>query len=298
MQLLRIKVVLAAVECDNEAVAPLEGARELALAAGATLHIVHVASGDSAQPDPAPFLRRLLDRAEIPNDERTLHVLAGEPAHVIRSLADRIRADVIVLGRHRKLPPDGQKIGSTALAVVTNSWAPCLILPGAMRLPLERVVVPVDLSDTSRGALIVALSWASALRGVGTSAASPTGGARLTALRVATSGEASKDTSKQKQALDDALARLRQEAGTWAGVAIDGTIAVSDDVPAAIAAYAGEQAADLLVLGTRGLGLDAVGRLGSVSLGIARRVASPILLVPPAVWSSYVGSMSNESERR
>jgi nucleotide-binding universal stress UspA family protein len=98
------------------------------------------------------------------------------------------------------------------------------------------------------------------------------------------------------QALDDALSELRREAGTWAGVSIDGRVAVSDDVAAGIAAYASEQSADLLVLGTRGLGLDAVGRLGSVSLGIARRVTSPILLVPPAVWSGYAGSMRNEGE--
>jgi nucleotide-binding universal stress UspA family protein len=297
MKLLRINVVLVAIECDDDSVAALAGARELAGAAAAKLHIVHVITGDEAQPERTRTLQGLLDRAEIPTNERALHVLTGDPVHIIRSLADRIRADVIVLGRHRDRRTETQRLGSTALGVVTNSWAPCLILRSAMRLPLEHVVVPVDLSDTSRGAVAVALSWASALRAVGASAASPTrGGVRLTALFVATSREATKHTSKQQQALDEALTDVRREAGSWAGVSIDGMVAVSGDVPAAIAAYATEQKADLLVLGTRGLGLDAVGRLGSVSLGIARRVTSPILLVPPAVWSRYAGSMSKGEE--
>jgi nucleotide-binding universal stress UspA family protein len=67
-------------------------------------------------------------------------------------------------------------------------------------------------------------------------------------------------------------------------------VVTSNDVVGAIAGHASEHSSDLVVLGTRGLGLDAVGRLGSVSLGVTNRIAIPVLLVPPAVWISYAKS--------
>jgi nucleotide-binding universal stress UspA family protein len=199
---------------------------------------------------------------------------------------------VIVLGRHRDRPAAHHAMGSTALGVVTNSWAPCLILGGPIRLPLERVLVPVDCSDTSRGALVVALSWASALRGTKKLAGSESGEpVTLRALFVESSGAPADDFSGRRQALDKELDQLRQDAGSWANVAIDHAVVANSDVSLAIADYARDRQAHLIVIGTRGLGLDAIGRLGSVSLGVARRVAIPLLLVPPAVWSTYASAV-------
>ena len=90
-----------------------------------------------------------------------------------------------------------------------------------------------------------------------------------------------------RQALNEELDQLRGDAGTWAGVGVSGVVVVDRDVPRAIADYARAHQSDLVVLGTRGLGSEAVGRLGSVALGVARQLDSPILLVPPAVWESY-----------
>ena len=289
MKLLRLTVVLAAVDSDESSGDALQGASELARSADAKLHVVHVAPSDGGQKaaERDDGLERLLNRAGLKPADVSVHLLTGDPPNEIRALGDRLRADVIVLGKHRHGKVDAQRIGSTALGVVTNSWAPCLVLTGPMRLPLERVLVPLDLSDTSRGAMVVALSWASALRlaeqrdGSGSNQS-----VALTAL-VVDSSTRTDAGSQQPHALDTALDRLRQDAGTWANVAIAGDVVPSRDVPAAIAAYADQHDADLVVLGTRGLGLDSVGRLGSVSLGVAQRVAIPILLVPPAVWNSY-----------
>jgi nucleotide-binding universal stress UspA family protein len=43
----------------------------------------------------------------------------------------------------------------------------------------------------------------------------------------------------------------------------------------------------LVVMGTRGLGLDPVGRLGSVTASAIQALAVPTLLVPPAVWKGF-----------
>jgi len=290
MNLLRLKVVLAAIDYDDASKIVLDAARILADAAGAALHVVQVEpsravtevpaeKGDATSIDMA--VARLAE-ANVTLDRAKIHVIAGDPAHVIRVLADRIRADVIVLGPHRADPARARQMGSTALSIATESWAPCLVVTRGVRLPLANVLVPVDLSDTARGALMVALSWASALRGDASVArdAKATGATTLTALYVDRS--ASGATSELEAELD----RVRRDAGSWAGVAIRGVTTRSDDIASAIADRARDERADLIVLGTRGLGLDAVGRLGSVSEAVTRRVEVPVLLVPPAVWTA------------
>jgi len=284
MKLLHLNVVLAAIDSAPGSAAVLRGARELAMAAGAKLHVLHVARSDAAvhrhkQAEPTDDVKRLLDDAGMTAGDADVHTLGGEPALGILSLAERIHADVIVLGRHRPSAASDQALGSTALRVVTSSDAPCLVLANAIALPLERVLVPVDLSDTSRGALALALSWASALRGAEKSAG-PTLNeqATLTALLVDAMPSSGAGNAPES-GLDDELRRLGREAGNWAGVAIESAVV-------RIAEYAVEHHSDLVVLGTRGVGADSTRRLGSVSAGVSRQLSVPILLVPPAVWSA------------
>lgn len=280
-----MKVVLAAIDYDDASHAVLEAARALADAGGADLHAVHVDT-------PSPGARKagaqssidtavaLLERANVPIDRGRVHVIAGEPVSVMRDLADRVGADVIVLGPHREARGTDAYLGGTAVAIATTSSAPCLIVTRGLRLPLRRVLVPVDLSDTARGALVVALSWSSALRG---GRGTPT---ELTALYVAQSDGTAGATPSAEEALTAELDGVRREAGSWAGVVIDGVTVAGTDVAGVIADRARDLRADLVVLGTRGAGLDAVGRLGSVSAEVSRRVDAPVLLVPPAVWTA------------
>jgi nucleotide-binding universal stress UspA family protein len=295
MKLLRLKVVLAAIDYDDGSGVVLSAGRALAEAAGAKLHVVHVEQ-PAAVPQPArdqvegaatDAALALLGRANVRLASAQIHVIDGDPAHVIRALADRIHADVIVLGPHREDQAGERRLGSTALAIATASWAPCLIVTRGIHLPLTRVLVPVDLSDTARGALVVALSWSSALRGGWTTSDQPraTGTTRLTALYVDEARQTVKRNPGLPQHLETELDRVRRTAGTWAGVVIEGVTLSSDDVARAIVDRAREDDSDLVVLGTRGLGLDAVGRLGSVSDAVIRRVEAPVLLVPPAAWS-------------
>jgi nucleotide-binding universal stress UspA family protein len=300
MQLLRLKVVLAAFDYDDSSLAPLRAAHELAKSAAATLHAVHVDS--SARRGGADDARSVLTRAGIGEDDAQVHLAAGEPANAIRALGDQVRADVIVLGPHRTRNTEskGPPIGSTALAVVTSSWAPCLVTARALSLPLRRVLVPVDLSDTARGALLVALSWASALRpatAARQSGESATETVQLTALHVRRPATSRGAEARMKSSLESELHRVRGEAGTWAGVDVDEARVESTDVTSAIADISRRRESDLIVLGTRGLGLDAVGRLGSVAAAVTQRVDTPVLLVPPAVWAEYARASEGATVR-
>jgi nucleotide-binding universal stress UspA family protein len=289
MRLLRLKTVLVAIDLDETGSAALRTAEIVAEAAGARLHIVHV-SHSSNERGAVPGLHETLRTAGLTIDEAATHVVVGDPAHAINLLADRIGADVIVLGPHRRRDATG--LGSTALALVTNAAVPCLVARNILRLPLQHILVAIDLSDTARGALVVGLAWASALRA--RQPATPTA-TTLTALHVHTSALSTRADSIRSGELDRQLNRVRQEAGDWAGVSIESAATISEAPAAGIAEYASEHRADLVVLGTRGLGLDAIGRLGSVSAAVTQQLAVPALLVPPAVWTAYASSEAKKS---
>ena len=275
MQLLALRRVLAAIDLDGSSTAAWTSARDLAAAAGSELHLLHVV-GSEVQP---ASIAGELEQMGVSRNDALVHVSPGDPARAIGLTADKISADVIVLGPHREraggAPAAG--LGSTALAVVTNASVPCLVTATPLRLPLENVVVAVELTDAARGTLLVALSWASALRGRG---AQPV---MLTALHVV-GAQSPAGTETRARAIADELAPIREAAGVWAGVTLRTEIIRAESPAAGIAAHIEKHTAGLVVLGTHGLGTEPAGRLGSVSGQVMRRIGLPILLVPPAMW--------------
>ena len=280
MRLLTLKTILVAIARDDTSRAGIQAGVALANAAGAALHVVHVTDGSAVTAE--SFAESALDGIDA-----QVHIVPGVAPDAIRSIADRLRADVIVLGPHRggTRTGRGSALGTTALGVVTNAAAPCLVVSEALELPLLRVLVPVDLSDTSRGALLVALSWASALKPTGEHAS-----ATLTALYVGATAASVAPGADRVRALEQEVAELHDAGGRWAGVELRYAAVAGADTSAAIAQYATEHDAGLVVLGTRGLGLDPIGRVGSIAGETIRLVRRPLLLVPPAVWLTVARS--------
>jgi nucleotide-binding universal stress UspA family protein len=292
MRLLTLRNILVATEMDEAAVPAIIAASQLARAAGASLHVMSVVTSldnhhgrGASVSEATAAISGFLIRAGARPDDAKIHVLVGHPASAIGSLADRLRADVIVLGPHRERRSDIRALGGTALAVVTNAASPCLVVSTSLRLPLHRVLVPIDLSDTARGALLVGLSWASALRS-GMPEDAQSSAVALTALHVQPPSRDDRASAPPK-AIERELQFVRQESGTWAGVSIHGQTTVNADIARAIVDFAAENASDLVVMGTRGLGLDLVGRLGSVTASTMKALVVPTLLVPPAVWTEH-----------
>lgn len=291
MRPLMLQTIVVAADLDRSSDPAIECACRLAAAAGAALHVVHAmdAVGDRGE----PAVRRAVDDALQAAIERAgsaprhvaVDVVPGAPAATIRGLAERLGADVIVLGPHRDPDADAgdRGLGGTAREIVERAYVPCLVAPRALKLPLDEVLVPVDLSETARGALLVALTWASALRSRG-AAAEPTS---LTALHVAPSAADDADT---REAVAETTESVRRVAGEWAGVAMRVRTVTGSDTAGTIAACAREYDADLVVLGTRGRGAGDVARIGSVSAAVTALLEIPILLVPPAVWRLYGAS--------
>jgi nucleotide-binding universal stress UspA family protein len=286
---LALSTVLAATDLRPASDVALESADRLAHAAGAMLHVVHVE--DASLPRDVAGSRERVDvrigdalrRAGIRDTTAKLHVVPGPPADSIRAVAELIGADVVVVGAHRRPErrTSSTRLGGTARAIVAGATAPCLAVADPLRLPLERVLVPIDLSDGSRGALLVALSWASALR----TDAAPDRRTHLMALHV--TGARPDGARPQTTVLDAELDRLRRDAGSWAGVDIEGmTIVAWPSTDEAIVRFGAERRADLVVVGTRGLPPEEATRLGSVSAAVVERSPVAVLLVPPTVWAA------------
>jgi nucleotide-binding universal stress UspA family protein len=288
MRLLRLEKVLAATDCTPTSDAALAAAGRLAAVAEARLHVIHaVPSGnETSRADRGD--EKLVSGIEATLERLGAHakyeidIMLGRPADSISRVAERIGADLIVLGRGATpAGADAHPVGSTAYAVVTRSTKPCLVIRRPARVPLRCALVGIDTSEAARGALLVALSWTSALRSRAT-AAEPT---TLTALHVAAESRSYHD-SRARRIVEREIEQLRTLAGEWAGITVESVTVEGADVAATIARQASEQHCDLVVLGTRGLG-DSTSGLGSVSAEVVRRLDAPILLVPPAVWRQW-----------
>ncbi|HEU4455348.1 MAG TPA: universal stress protein [Longimicrobium sp.] len=270
MRLLTLKSVLVATDLDASSAIALRTAARLAALAGARLHLVHVS--DQTVSGGESRLRELLRETapDAPGVE-SAQILRGPPAEAIVDRAARVDADVVILGPHRRGTGQAGELGSTAASVVRTAPCPCLVTAAELRLPLERVIAAIDLSEAAGGVLSVALTWASALR--------PSGGkAGLTALYVAPSPAG--DTGRRVR---EEVQRTRARAGGASFVEIDERLEAGSDPAAEILRHAASDAADLLVVGTRGADQPS-SDLGSVSAAVARATPCPLLLVPPAVW--------------
>ncbi|HEU0300306.1 MAG TPA: universal stress protein [Longimicrobium sp.] len=199
------------------------------------------------------------------------HVVPGTPAGAIVDLAARVDADVVILGPHRRGAGQTGELGSTAASVVRAAACPCLVTATELRLPLERVIAAIDLSEATSGVLSVALTWASALR-------PRVGKVLLTALHVTSNpGE---DTVRRVR---EEVQRARARARGASFVEIDERLGSGSAPAEEILRGAASDSADLLVVGTRRADQASSG-LGSVSAAVARATPCPLLLVPPATW--------------
>ena len=204
-------------------------------------------------------------------------MIVGSPAPAILGRALHVEADTIILGPHRRGNPGPGEMGSTAASVVRDAPCPVLVAATDLRLPLERVMAPIDLSEVSSGALSVALTWASALRPRGADA-------RLMVLHVAVTPM----IEEAGQAVREEVQRARALAGGAARVEIGDRVVSASDPAQEILHRSASESTDLLVLGTRGP-TSTASALGGVSAAVARAAACPLLLVPPSTWAQRTG---------
>lgn len=277
MRPLALRTILVAADLTPAQRSAVRTAAELAALTDGKLHVAHAIENGRAVES-----RDVLEEIrEIVADKRVdvdVLVTRGPPGAVVGQEARRVGADVVLLGPHRRHEPG--TLGSTADRVVRTSATPCLILPVELRLPLRRVLVPVDSSAGARGALAVALTWASALR-------DRRHGTCVIALHVAAPLRDPADThdhEADERAVENEVDNVRNNVAGIARVNVESVVIHEEPEGDAIVNYATQNDIDLIVIGTRGRSMSAAAILGSTSSVVVRHAICPVLLVPPELW--------------
>jgi universal stress protein E len=210
---------------------------------------------------------------EVEDDRVTCHALPGAPGQVLVDEADRLHADLLVVGAARTSRRGHRFLGTTAQRVLRGSGVPVLVARTALYRKPERVLLATDLSEMSAAVHERGLDVLDGLYGLA--------GTELRALLVLAFSLVPPPLP------DDALARI---AYTELGRFLDARNARPAPVrpavrigeaPVQILDEVADWNADLLVVGTHGRhGLPRLW-LGSVAEACIRDAPCSVLAIPP-----------------
>ncbi len=263
----------------------------LARAAGATVRLVHVFdltmlySGasfgggaylpemiDAERQGCLQRLREQAARVGITADELAgVLALEGAPHRVLVEAADKLGADLIVVGASESWGSLAKLLGSTADRVVRAASCPVVATRGQLVVPPRRVVIAVDLSPASGAALRCALR---VLAGIG---AGPTGQPR-TAIEALLVTETGPEIDPQAEASLQAFLGGQAPDPAWH---LGGRVRGGRQADAEILARCRDAAPDLIVLGTHGRGGFARYLIGSVAESVLRHAHGSVMVIPP-----------------
>jgi nucleotide-binding universal stress UspA family protein len=300
---LRIDRILVPLDFSESSIDALRFALPFARESGARLDLLHVIEpaatfygppGDMGylpptyckqqQRDAAARLKKLAaTEVRRPVHANTL-VKEGAPARVINVAAAELRSDLLVLSTHGHTGLKRFFLGSTAEAVVRR--APCPVLTVRRRVldragtpqtpPFERInriVVPVDFSASSRDLVKYAVAFATQFR------------ASLVLLHVVnhinvTARVAYYATRLQMAVLEGGLRQLAEFAERLVPANIEAKEVVRAGTPYdVIRQVARRERADLIVIATRGLGAVKRFFIGSTAGRVVRHAPCPVLVV-------------------
>lgn len=281
--------ILACSDLSSRSTRALRRAALLAAGSGAGLAVLHVVD-DDRPPDlvryDTEFATALLDRelsaleAELGLAGGSAMVEPGDPFRTIIDLADRLRPDLIVMGSHRRSILD-RFVGTTLERVMRAVAQPVLMVNAPSHRPYRAPLAAIDFSTTSGDALkaAIALGLADPAGLTVVHAVAPLARAQMAAAGIDTP-RVEEQTSHDEGKARAGLHRFLAEAGHDLP---DSRLHVATGAPAeTIQRHAGETGADLLVMGTRGLGFLEGLLLGSVAQDVLRGAECDALVVPPA----------------
>lgn len=160
--------VLLPTDFSRPAELALQRALLLPLASSATLSVIHVLPPDlpaaarpAAKADAKRALDELVARHREASEERqlavTTAVLIGEPFVEIIRRSRKLKAELIVLGKHGRRPFRDLFIGTTAERVVRKGDVPVLVVHRKPARPYRAPVLATDLGDAATRTFDLAL---------------------------------------------------------------------------------------------------------------------------------------------
>ncbi|MDT8437137.1 MAG: universal stress protein [Gemmatimonadota bacterium] len=297
--MLELRKILFPTDFSARSQRALSTALELTERFGAELHLLHAIvlhaedPSDPAHhfPDPAELSSRLEEIAEsrlaasLPDRPSPARVVLERRrgvsiAPVILEHADEMNADLIVMSTHGRRGLEHILLGSVTEEVVRRAACPVLTVrtetPAAPAPAGRRVLVPVDFSEPSRGALRLARELAATVEGelhllhVFERPVQPE-------IGVAGLWLDAPDFPTVRDSLREALETFAREAE---GPDVPVTYHVTEGrAVAGILDFAEREDTDLVVIATHGLTGMAHVLLGSVTERVVRRASCPVLTV-------------------
>jgi universal stress protein E len=237
--------------------------------------------GVEEQPLAAPVLAEQIDAmAELRAARSRPMVVAGDPFDGILRTAGSIKADLIVMGAHRKQLLRDIFVGTTVERVIRTGPYPVLMVNNEARQPYRNALAAVDMSEPSARAIKAA--WSAGLVGDGgitlVHAFFPLGKGKMSMAGIDQAAIDEYVATERRRALDELVAFL-------AANGLDCPTSpprVEEGEPfEVISRVVEELRTDLLVLGTHGRSGLAKVLLGSVTEEALRRLDVDVLAVPP-----------------
>jgi nucleotide-binding universal stress UspA family protein len=264
---------------------------------GAVLDVVAAVAPQHAWSRPAPEVQRsdealadteiraraLVDEVAVENQEGPAEVqaraVAGRPAAVLVEAAEGAQA--LVVGSRGRGTVRSAVLGSVALHCVTHARCPVLVVHGAPAADAAGVVVGVDGSAESFGALRAAIDEAVRRQTTVRVVAAWEVGNMWSDMYALTGPEKTTVRTRLEQAVASAVADARDEVAAALGARMP---AITTDVvegPPSDLLLQAAAGAQLLVVGSRGHGAIRGLLLGSVALRCVVHAPCPVLVVPP-----------------
>jgi nucleotide-binding universal stress UspA family protein len=233
-------------------------------------------------------LRRQIERLGIRGPELAgAEVLAGEPHRVLGDAARTAGVDLIVVGATGSGPFAAKLLGSTADRVLRKATCPVLLIRGELRVPPQRVLAAVDLSDLSGDAFRCGMHLVAQLAHTGEIEVQAVHALSFVhALEQPRQGELSYEEVERREA--ENLRRFVLENRNESPLEVT-TSVLPGEARFEILRELAERPVDLVVLGTHGRGgLDRL-VLGSVASTVARKAPCSVLLISPeAAWAEDI----------
>lgn len=305
-----LRTLLVATDGSSDAALAARIAADIASRSGAALHLIHtwrpVPIGSYPYPavPPANVSRLYQADAEVILADAAgalassgvqiaaTHLHCGPPVGSIASLAEELKADLIVLGSRGMGPLRRLLVGSVSSGLAHEATRPVLIVRGGERAwPPRTIVVGDDGTSVARSAAALAARlgqlYDATLALVQASAALPSppvaGGEAMIRYSLGMEAPSSAPAEVLREERYQRTTEMLNEhavALQALGVARVVPEIVAGDPAAAIVDAAESADPALIVVGSRGLGALARLRLGSVSTKVLHAAAGPVLIVP------------------
>jgi nucleotide-binding universal stress UspA family protein len=250
-------------------------ARRLAGALAASVHVFHAAGTVPPPGDTEARLAETLHARELDAAPPSRPIVRPVgPTEGIRSVADELDADLVVMGTHARTGLARLVFGSVAESVVHACARPVLALQAgtpADRLP-KRLVVATDFSATAARAL----AWATSFARLAGASITIVHALPDPLLAVAESSIVAPEAIAQE--LESAEVELGALCRGVAGVPVEGFVRIGG-AETVLADVVAEVGADLVVLGTHARTGLARALFGSVAEAVLRTATVPVVVV-------------------